>query len=171
MPYKPVIDGFEFAKSGSTIKGTWSVKEFPRLRDSLFDDSGAIEYELRGVHDAREGAGLRLTMGGTLQLVCQRCLGSLAYPLSVDRRFLLARSQKEIDAEVLADDGPDRLLASREMPVAVLIEDELLLELPLAPRHERCAVQAVESETKGGRAVLFSDLQGMLESEKAKRKH
>jgi uncharacterized protein len=168
MSHRPVIDGFEFAESGSTLKGEWPIKEFARLRDALFEDSGAIEYELRGVRDARGRAGLNLSISGCLRLACQRCLGCMEFALHIDRRLVLARTPEEIDAESLDEDSPDWLLASKEMPVGALIEDELLLELPLAPRHERCAARAGEVAAQNDSGSPFSGLRGMLEGGKAK---
>ncbi len=168
MSHRPVIDGFEFAESGSTLKGEWPISEFTRLRDALSDDSGAIEYELHGMRDARGRPGLAIGIRGRLQLVCQRCLERMEFALHVERQLVLARSQDEIDAESLDQGSPDWLLGSKEMPVGALIEDELLLELPLAPRHDRCAARAGEVAAESETANPFSGLRGLLESGKAK---
>jgi uncharacterized protein len=50
-----------------------------------------------------------------------------------------AASEAEIAA---ADDGVERVLAGREMSVTALVEDEVLLALPMVPRHERCSAAA-----------------------------
>ena len=46
------------------------------------------------------------------------------------------------DPEVIAqaEDEVDRVLASREMSVAQLVEDEVILALPQVPKHENCDV-------------------------------
>jgi uncharacterized protein len=139
MPHQPVIDGLEFARSGSKLQGAWPVADFPRLRDALRTDEGTLQCELRGVPEELGRPALRLRVDGALQFVCQRCLGALEYPLHIEVSLQLAATQAEIDAEPLEAEGPERIVASREMPVHDLIEDELLLAIPLAPRHERCA--------------------------------
>ena len=168
MSHRPVIDGFEFAESGSTLKGEWPISEFTRLHDALFGDSGVIEYELRGIRDARGRPGLAIGIRGCLQLVCQRCLERMEFDLHVDRQLVLARSQDEIDAESLEEGSPDWLLGSKEMQVGTLIEDELLLELPIAPRHDRCAARAGKGAAESDSTNPFSGLRGMLEGGKAK---
>jgi len=168
MSHRPVIDGFDFAESGSTLKGEWLIKEFTRLRDALFDDSGSVEYELHGERDARGRAGLEIAIRGRLQLVCQRCLERMEFELRIDRHLVLARSQEEIDAESLDEASPDWLLASKEMSVGAMIEDELLLELPIAPRHDRCAAKAAKLAAESDTANPFSGLRGMLEGGKSK---
>jgi uncharacterized protein len=68
--------------------------------------------------------------------------------------LLLAESEREIEA---ADDEIDRVLAGNAMDVAQLVEDEVLLALPMAPRHEKCAGSREGAET-GGRASPFAEL-------------
>src|SRR5213076_524580 len=79
-----------------------------------------------------------LKVDGTLSLRCQRCLGALAHEVRAKQLLVLASSQEEIDAEPATVDQPDRVLAGKEMPVRDLVEDELILALPYAPRHEGC---------------------------------
>jgi uncharacterized protein len=73
-----------------------------------------------------------------LQFVCQRCLGALEYPLHIDVSLQLAATQAEVEAGPLEPEGPDRILAGKEMPVRDLVEDEMLLAIPIVLRHERC---------------------------------
>ena len=156
MSHQPVIDGLDFARTGSKMQGAWPVAEFSRLRDALRTDEGTLQYVLLGVPQERGYPVLRLKIGGTLQLVCQRCLGALEFPLHVDVPLQLAATQAEVDAEPLEAEGPEKIVASREMPVRDLVEDEVLLAIPLAPRHERCAgrEKAAASEGKSPFAAL-----------------
>lgn len=159
-PRFPLIDGLEFAAAGEQLRGTWPVKEFPRLRDALYDDQGAIAYDLRGVRDLLGRPGLELRVTGTLRVACRRCLEAVEVRLDEVSRLWLARSQAEIDAQPVAADGPDGVVASREMAVRDLVEDELLLALPYAPRHEECA--AHEGAASGMQQSPFADLRGLL---------
>ena len=59
----------------------WPVAEFVRLRDALRSDDGILQYVLVGVPEERGRPALRLKVDGALQLVCQRCLGALEFPL------------------------------------------------------------------------------------------
>ncbi|MBI1943631.1 MAG: DUF177 domain-containing protein [Betaproteobacteria bacterium] len=162
MSRQPVIDGLEFARTGSKLQGVWPVADFPRLRDALHADAGSLRYEIEGVPEEQGRPTLRLRVDGALQLVCQRCLGALELPLRIDVSLQLAATQAEIDAEPLAAEGPERIVAGREMPVHDLIEDELLLAIPIAPRHERCggreavAARATNSPFAGLRGLIGS---------------
>ncbi len=160
MPHQPVIDGLEFARTGARLQGAWPVANFPRLRDALHADAGALDYEVQGVPQEQGRPALRLRLAGVLQLTCQRCLGALEFPLRIEVSLLLAATQAEIDAEPLEAGGAERIVAGREMPVHDLIEDELLLAIPIAPRHERCAGGAAEGA--GERQSPFAGLRGLL---------
>jgi len=164
MSHQPVIDGLEFARTGSKLQGSWQVADFPRLRDALHSDAGTLRYELAGIPEERGRPALRLSLRGALSLTCQRCLGAMEFPLHIEVSLLLAASQAEIDAEPLEAEGPERIVAGKEMPVRELVEEELLLAIPIAPRHERCAGQAA----LGKEAVRspFSGLRGLMSGTK-----
>ena len=163
MQRRPVIDGLEFARTGSKLQVSWPVSDFPRLRDALRDETGAIECEVGGIPEKLGRPALRLRLNGVLQLTCQRCLEALAFPLRVDVALLLAETQAEIDAEPLTPESPERVVAEKEMQVHALAEDELLLAIPLAPRHERCAAGKAESAASR-RNTPFAGLRDLMGS-------
>ena len=160
MSHPPVIDGFEFASAGATQQGILPLSGFERLRELLASEEGEVAYELKGVRDEQGRPSLRLRVQGTLQLRCQRCLGPLAFALQVDELLVLAATQAEIDADSADVQSPDRVLAGKEMAVADLVEDELILAVPYAPRHERCAPAARIGE--GATTRPFADLRDKL---------
>ena len=163
MSHQPVIDGFEFATAGATQEGTLPLSSFPRLQDVLVSDAGEAAYALKGVHDGRGRPSLQLSVRGTLQLRCQRCLGPLAHEVRTESLLVLASSQAEIDAEPVGVDSADRVIAGKEMGVPDLVEDELILALPYAPRHEGCEASPTEHEVT---TSPFAGLRGMMQ-----RKH
>lgn len=140
MPHAPLIDGFEFARSGSRLSGHGQVKDFPRLRDELYASEGTLHYALHGLPQEQGRPALRLKVEGMLQLTCQRCLGPLAFALRSEALLLLYGDEAEI--VVLDAEGPESIVAEREMSVLDLVEDEVLLALPIAPRHEQCRSRA-----------------------------
>ena len=160
MAHQPVIDGLEFAKAGSRLQGSWPVAAFRRLRDALRSEDGTLVYELLGVPEHQGRPALRLKVNGALQLSCQRCLGSLVFPLQIEVSLGLAATQAEIDAEPLAAEGPDSIVAGKEMPVQALVEDEVLLAIPIAPRHESCAGSMAGAGA--ARQTPFAGLRGMI---------
>jgi uncharacterized protein len=125
----------------------------------LTTDAGEIRYEIEGASDSRGRPALRVRLNGALQLRCQRCLESMRFDLDSDEVLVLAATQAEIDAEPVEPDSPDRLLAAEEVRVRDLLEDELILALPYAPRHEGCEAGAAGDSEK---ISPFAGLRGML---------
>lgn len=166
MPQQPArfprIDGFEFAAAGRVLRGVWPLSGFPRLHGELRDETGVVHYEVIGSRDALGRPCLALRASATLQLTCRRCLGAVEYGLDVGATLLLAASQAQIDAEPIRVDGPEWVVAQKEMAVRDLVEDELLLALPYAPRHENCP--APDKDAPETRHTPFAVLRGMLRS-------
>ena len=161
MSHQPVIDGLDFARTGAKLQGALPIADFPRLRDALRTDEGTLHYELRGVPQEQGHPALSLKVDGALQFSCQRCLGALEYPMHIEVLLQLAATQAEAEAEPLQAEGPDLIVASRQMPVRDLVEDELLLAIPLAPRHERCAGRELQAARDG--QSPFAGLRGLFD--------
>jgi uncharacterized protein len=85
---------------------------------------------------------LLVEVAGELHLKCQRCLEPLAFPLDIESRILLVPPGAPWPDEGLEDDAADAIEALADQPVASLIEEEVLLALPVVPRHESCALPA-----------------------------
>src|SRR5689334_9130980 len=144
MSHQPVIDGFEFASAGATQQGTLPLSGFPTLRDLLASDAGDVDYELEGLRDARGRPCLRRKVRGAQQSTCQRCLEALPVEVDEGELLVLAATQAEIDADPADAEARDRLLGGKAMQVREMVEDQLILALPYAPRHERCRASAEE---------------------------
>ena len=133
------IDGFEFASAGATQQGVWPLSDFPRLRDMLASDAGEVAYEISGVRDERGRPAPAAQGERHAALRCQRCLEPMPFEVQTDETLVLAATLAEIHAEPADAHAPDRVVAGKEMAVRELIEDELILAVPYAPRHEDCA--------------------------------
>ena len=147
MSAPPVIDALEFARSAQEASGSVSVSALQRLEDLLHDTSGMLHYELRGRRDERNRPLIGLNVTGGLHLQCQRCLGLLEYPVDFSNTLLVLPQGAEPKGDPEDPDEPDSIEASEELDVVALIEDEVLLSLPLAPRHpEGTCVSRFESQ-------------------------
>jgi uncharacterized protein len=155
-----VIDGPEFARAGATLAGALQLGDLPRLSE-LGCSAALIRYEIRGGATARGKPALFVEATGTLELVCQRCLGTVAVPVALRTELELAESQEALDA---ADDDIDRVLATRAMAVAELVEDEAILALPMVPKHAQCPAHAEEADSGGERVSPFAALAALRTS-------
>ncbi len=144
MSQAGLIDGFQFARSAGELKGELHQSDLPRLAESQCVIE-AVRFALSGAIDPEGRPMLRVSVRGGVHLVCQRCLGPIEIPLQIDSELLLVRSERET-AE--ADDDLDRIVGDKAMDVAALIEDEILLVLPMVPRHEHCDVAPVAAQER-----------------------
>ncbi len=159
MPQR-YIDGFEFAGTGGTCRGAWPIADLPRLQDIVRGNAGEVEYAVDGIRDSLGRPALRVKVGGVLQLTCQRCLEAMPYRIDTESILVLARNEAEAEAGEIDVEGPDRIVAAQEMPVRDLIEDEVLLAVPVALRHDRCEEARGAGQAKG--SLPFAGLKGLL---------
>jgi len=132
------IDGLAFARTAGVLKGRLGLESMPRLVQS--GCLGAVlDFVLGGEINERGRPGLRLALAGSVRLQCQRCLGEVELPLRLEVQLELATDEAGILA---AEDDIDRVLAGPDMSVAALVEEEVILALPMAPKHERCRAAA-----------------------------
>jgi uncharacterized protein len=154
MSQPGLIDGLQFARGAETLQGTLDSSRLSRLAE-LRCTVQDLSYKLRGRTDAQGRCWLQVSAEGTLTLDCQRCLGPVTYPLALRSELLLAQSEQEIDA---AEDDLDRVLAGAEMDVGRLVEDEVILALPMVPRHEQCGARTDGADSVDGRPLPFEGL-------------
>lgn len=156
----PLIDGFGFAAAGGSLRGAWPVHVLPRLREELHDNAGAVEFVVQGSCGPHGRPQLALRAWATLRFTCRRCLGAVECAVDAEATLLLAASQAEIDAEPISVEGPEWIVAQKDMALRDLVEDEMLLALPYAPRHVNCPAQG--SDTPQARHTPLAGLRGML---------
>ena len=133
-----VIDGLKYARDGRFQQGKLALTEMERLADAVLETDGQLSWSLKG-EDSRDGSFLALTVTGELVLECQRCLQPMHYPLAVETRLRLIPPGQSWPEDELEDDSADAIPAEEEMALLPLIEEEVLLALPIAPMHEVCA--------------------------------
>ncbi|MEO8204340.1 MAG: YceD family protein [Betaproteobacteria bacterium] len=155
------IDGFRFSAVAGRLEGRSPAADLGRLQDLLGPGSNEIEYEIAGSRDDMGRPALRLRVTGDLQLTCQRCLKPLAFALRLDELLVLAKSEAEIEAEPVDPESPDRVVAGKEMDVGTLLEDEILLAIPFAPRHEECSRR--DADRGEAKPSPFAELRGLLD--------
>ncbi len=142
MSSRPVIDALDFARNAGRLHGKIAVSALERLRDYLIENSGELEYELAGALNSDGKPVLRISAEGLIKLRCQRCLGELVHVLDLRTELLLAENEKELSS-LDEDESVDCILAEPNLDVLALVEDEIILSLPISPRHDEgeCSVR------------------------------
>jgi Predicted metal-binding, possibly nucleic acid-binding protein len=159
------LDVAAFAAAGGELAGEMPMHAMPRLASAtLAPDDGALRAEIRwravGERHLLPGAGLQpsLVVEATteVRLECQRCLQPMRLSLHAERRIFFVEGEDAaaaLDAEI--DD--DVLALEAALDLRGLIEDELLLALPLVPRHEVCPTPLPRALVDDDSAVAPTD--------------
>ena len=132
-------DPIAFASRGGRVEGDLDVHSLTRLQDLLLDDRGTLSYRLTGRLDELRRPRLKVAVSGILVLQCDRCLERMDFAVALESEVLLVAP----GAAPTDDDDPDSpewVEAGKELDIRELIEDELVLGLPMATRHpsEQC---------------------------------
>lgn len=143
--HPPILDIAHAAQAKSPLSGHDVLANYERLLSESGGQDGQIplhwtaQFEFRTNATGEKSVWLQLTVDTQLEQTCQRCLQPAATALHVDRafRFVASEAMAEQDDENCDE---DLLVSSRTFDLAALIEDEVLLALPLVPRHDVCPV-------------------------------
>lgn len=158
------LDTERLARKGETIAGQYAIQDLQRLEGLLHDKSGEVRFNLEFTHDEDDH---RSYIVGTIQanvnLVCQRCLGSMPY--NVDSRVYLGIVLKDADLSCLPDDCEPLVTDNDPVSLRALIEDELILALPISAMHAEnmCEAADIMADLKGSdRTKPFADLKTLI---------
>jgi uncharacterized protein len=137
------LDVKAFATEGASLAGEERLGAHPRLMAETAGRGADLPLvwtaggEVRNPQHVHPEIWLRLQASAVLPLTCQRCLAPVEVPVAVDRPFRFVADESIAMAQ--DDSSEEDLLAlSRSFDLVELIEDELLMDLPVAPRHEVC---------------------------------
>ena len=139
------LDVAAFAADGAGLSGRWPGAELGRLAESQSPPQDLalpeVVWQAQGERHPVTGSEaelwLTLQLESKVWLTCQRCLQPMQQPLTLHRRLRFVRGEAEAEA-LDADNEDDVLALSRSLDLRDLAEDELLLALPLVPRHQVC---------------------------------
>lgn len=133
-----IADPFRFAAEARSLGGKVGVAALERLADVVASAEGEVDYRIDGSLDEQGRPRLRLVASGRLELRCQRCLEGMSWDLALETVLQPVRAGQEIPDDELEDDEVDAFEVESDLDVIGLVEDEILLALPIAPRHENC---------------------------------
>ena len=135
-----------FAKAQTRLEGSQALADLSRLVEGLLwpadEAPAAVNWQATGSLRQVWGGGpetrLHLQAQARVWMTCQRCLGPMALELRVDRSFRFVRDEDEAAQLDETTDDEDVLSMGRPLDLVALVEDELIMALPIVPRHETC---------------------------------
>lgn len=128
------LDVWRMVAARRRFEGALALAGMSRLQDLLVDAEGQARYVLEFDRDAMQVPYASLRVEAELPLICQRSLQRFLLPVALEQRFGLIAGDDETDEAALPPGyealqvGEDGLIDPR-----VLVEDELILAVPLVP--------------------------------------
>lgn len=148
------IDPVKSAIKRSDYQGVIATADMDRLTNLIVSSDDWVDVTLQFIKDEQGLTVLRGSLSLTVSLICQRCNNAFDYPLDVN--FCYSPVQGTEEAEMLPEAyDPVEVDDYGMVDILQLFEDELILSIPLVPRH-----------AEGDCAVNMDDMQfGKLEPE------
>jgi uncharacterized protein len=145
-----VVNIDRFTRLEQRVEGRSAPGTFPRLRDVLVFPDGELNYRVEGHLLARPDGSrqrsVRCIITGWVTLQCQTTLRSLRYPLAIDKRLVLVETEAELPALEEEPEDEDYVVARHQLDLTGLVEDEVILDLPMIPRIVESSAEAQNEE-------------------------
>jgi uncharacterized protein len=141
--HPPVLDLRAVAHRGDPLAGQTPVARFARLSEGLPEVSDDLQVSWRAHAEWRAPVAgepvlwLHVEAQGRVAQICQRCLHPFAAEVTVDRWFRFVADEATA-AQEDDESEEDVLVLEPRFDLQALMEDELLMALPLVPMHETC---------------------------------
>jgi len=129
------IDPLRLAKRKTKLEGNVNLLKFTRLLPLLANTNGNCLVELTFLLDEKKRYLIEGKAQGCLELVCQRCLGSYEWVFNLPIKLAVLKSEQ--DESKLPVDFEAILLQDESINLCEVVEDELLLNVPNYPLHEK----------------------------------
>ena len=159
------IDVFALCKEQAQKSGELPIALLTRLSSDLSHHDGALQYSLSGQIDAEKRSLLNIRINGTLVMRCQRCAEDMQYAVNVDNTLQLVHSEDELDNEedeinaiIEGTADVEKIVGSKTFDTLNLMEDEIILSLPIVIAHEHC--EKTLPMSAGEKTSTFDALRG-----------
>ncbi|UVE19241.1 YceD family protein [Pseudomonas sp. LS44] len=133
-PIPPHIDPRKLADRGASLEGEVSLANLVRLCDSLAGNAGTVRAKYTFERDERNAVVMHSAIDVEVKMVCQRCLELVALPIHSECSYAVVKEGADTQS---VPKGYDVLeLGEGPLDLLELVEDELLLALPIVPTHD-----------------------------------
>lgn len=139
------VDPLKYADQRKVLEGKVLVESLPRLAELLVEPTGQVSVKLEFGRDEQNLRILQGELGADLQLLCERCLAPVEK--RIESQFTLGIVLDDEQAKNLPRSYEPLLVDPEKLELAEVIEEELILSLPMFAYHDDCEI-AVKAETE-----------------------
>ncbi|OUD12473.1 YceD family protein [Thioflexithrix psekupsensis] len=130
------IDPLRLAKQAETLTGRYEIHQLPRLHDRLCELRGHAEFNWSFSLNEEQQILIQGWIRALLPMICERCLQPVDYVLTASTALMVLRPGQSEDQ--VPDEFEALLLTQMPVSLLSLVEDELVLALPIIPKHDQC---------------------------------
>jgi uncharacterized protein len=134
MPDDFLIHPDRLSTVPTVFEGTFTPHDLERLEDSLADDRGELRYRITAQLDPQRRKVVSCIIEGFVFLTCQVSLEAFRHEISLAERLILVDSEAELPSIEEESDSEDYVVADEPPDIRDLVEDAVLLALPMVPR-------------------------------------
>src|SRR5262249_42264532 len=116
------------------FKGDVTPGDLPRLAESLANEEGMLHYTVSARLDRQRRKVVSCIIEGFVFLTCQSSMEAFRHAVSIDDRLVLVDRDSELPPFEEESDAEDYMVADEPIDVLDLVEDAVLLSLPMVPR-------------------------------------
>ena len=142
------IDNKQFAIDKLSLSGELDVVNCSRVTELYENISGKINYSITGSCDTANRLILKVSICGIINTLCQNCLDDISLTIEHYSAPVIFDDEAMMDSALFdSNEVDDAILADSEFNVLEFIEDELILLIPISPRHNSCITGVVENKS------------------------
>ncbi|MGE5096846.1 MAG: YceD family protein [Betaproteobacteria bacterium] len=145
----------------SVFEGTFVPADLERLQDSLADGRGELRYRISACLDPQRRKVVSCIIEGFVFLTCQISLEAFRYEVSVSERLILVDSEAQLPAIEEESESEDYVVADGPLDIRDLVEDAVLLALPMIARKPGLEEAKAEASGADERVSPFAALAGL----------
>jgi uncharacterized protein len=161
MPSQEFIYPERLSERDIVFAGALTPGELPRLGDFVASPEGALQYRVTARVDGRRRRVVSCIINGFVFLMCQRTLETFRHEIAILDRIVLVDTEEELPPIEEESEEEDFVVAASPVDVRGLVEDAVILALPMVPRKPGPQAPSGIGEGKAGKPSPFAALAGL----------
>ena len=155
------LDPDRLSTQPAVFKGTFVPADLERLQDALADERGELRYEITAGLDRQRRRTVSCIIEGFVFLICQNSLEAFRHEISIHDRLVLVDDESRLPPVEEESEEEDYVVTEGPLDVRDLVEDAVLLALPMVPRKPGLEGTGRREDAAGGRESPFAALAGL----------
>jgi uncharacterized protein len=161
-----LIDPERITTKPTVYRGVFTPPELERLEGAVADEGGELRYEVTAVVDRQRRKAVSCIIEGFVFLICQNTLEAFRHEISIRDRLILVDDESGLPSVEQENEDEDYVVADEPLDVRDLVEDAVLLSLPMIPRKPGAEGVARKEAQEEPRASPFAALASLKKSKR-----